>query len=217
MSLKHQIARKEIIDTSLTILKSSLVIGTWGNLSVRIAGEELVAITPTGVEYEKMLPENIPIVDMEGNLIDGNMKPSIELPMHLEIYKNRPDINAIVHTHSVHCTAMAIARKPIPASCEDLVQIVGGDVRVSDYRLPGSDDLGQVVVEALRDRQAVILSNHGLLAAGSTLKETIKIALICEKSAQATIMAANIGGAIELSREDCEFMRDFYLNKYGQR
>lgn len=217
MSLKHQIARKEIIDTSLIILKSALVIGTWGNLSVRIPGEESVAITPTGVDYEKLLPENIPMVDMEGNLIDGNMKPSIELPLHLEIYKNRPDINAIVHTHSVHCTAMAIARKPIPASCEDLVQIVGGNVRVSEYRLPGSTDLGKVVVEALEDRQAVIMANHGLLAAGPTLKETIKIALICEKSAQATLLSAMIGGAVELSDEDCGFMRDFYLNKYGQR
>lgn len=217
MSLKHQMARKEIIDASLAILKSSLVIGTWGNLSVRIIGEDLVAITPSGVDYEKLLPENIPIVDLEGNLIDGNMKPSTELPLHLEIYKNRNDINAIVHTHSVYCTAMAIARKPIPASSEDLVQIVGGDVRVSEYRLPGSADFGKVVVEALEGRQAVIMANHGLLAAGSTLKETMKIALICEKSAQATLLAANIGGAIELSEEDCHFMRDFYLHKYGQR
>lgn len=217
MSLKHQIARKEIIDACLTILQSQLVIGTWGNISVRIIGEELAAITPTGVEYNKLIPENIPIVDMQGNIIDGNMKPSSELPLHLEIYKNRPDINAIVHTHSVHCTAMAIARKPIPASCEDLVQIVGGNVRVSEYRLPGSKDLGEVVVEALNGRQAVIMANHGLLAASSNLKETLKIAFICEKSAQATLLAANVGGTVELSEEDCKIMRDNYLNKYGQR
>ncbi|HAS72852.1 MAG TPA: class II aldolase [Clostridiales bacterium UBA8960] len=217
MSLKHQIARKEIIDACLTILESELVIGTWGNISVRIKGEALAAITPTGVEYKKLIPENIPIVDMEGNIIDGNMKPSSELPLHLEIYKNRPDVNAIVHTHSVHCTAMAIARKPIPASCEDLVQIVGGNVRVSEYKLPGSKDLGEVVVTALKDRQAVIMANHGLLAAGVDLKETMKIAFICEKSAQATLLAANIGGTVELSDEDCNIMRDYYLNKYGQR
>ena len=217
MSLKHQMARKEIIDAGVMILKSALVIGTWGNISVRIPGEDLVAITPSGVDYEKLLPENIPIVDLEGNLIDGNMKPSIELPLHLEIYKSRTDINAIVHTHSVHCTAMAIARKAIPASCEDMVQIVGGEVRVSDYRLPGSTDLGKVVVEALKDRYAVIMANHGLLGAGPNLKETLKIAFICEKSAQATLLAANIGGAIELSSQDCAVMRDFYLNKYGQK
>lgn len=217
MSLKHQIARKEIIDAGNQMISSALVIGTWGNISIRITGEDLIAITPTGVDYDKLISDNIPIIDFEGNLIDGNMKPSIELPMHLEIYKKRPDIGAIVHTHSTYCTAMAIARKPIPASCEDLIQIVGGNVRVSEYRLPGTDDLGKVAVEALEGRNAVLLANHGLLAAGKNLKETIKIAFICEKSAHATLLAANIGGAIELSREECDIMRDFYLNKYGQR
>ncbi|MCD4712545.1 MAG: class II aldolase/adducin family protein [Clostridiales bacterium] len=217
MSLKHQIARKEIIDAGNQMVNSSLVIGTWGNISVRIVDEDLIAITPSGVDYDKLISENIPIIDFEGNLIDGNMKPSIELPMHLEIYKKRPDIGAIVHTHSTYCTAMAIARKPIPASCEDLIQIVGGNVRVSEYRLPGTDDLGKVAVEALDERNAVLLANHGLLAAGKNLKETIKIAFICEKSAHATLLAANIGGAIELSKEECDIMRDFYLNKYGQR
>jgi L-fuculose-phosphate aldolase len=217
MSLKHQIARKEIIDAGNQMVNTALVIGTWGNISVRIQGEDLIAITPSGVDYDKLISENIPIIDFEGNLIDGNMKPSIELPMHLEIYKKRPDIGAIVHTHSTYCTAMAIARKPIPASCEDLIQIVGGNVRVSEYRLPGTDDLGRVAVEALDERNAVLLANHGLLAAGKNLKETIKIAFICEKSAHATLLAANIGGAIELSKEECDIMRDFYLNKYGQR
>lgn len=210
-------ARKEIIEASLVILKSGFVIGTWGNMSTRIIGDELVAITPTGVEYSKLIPENIPIVDMEGNLIDGNMKPSIELLLHLEIYKNRPDINAIIHTHSVHCTAMAVARKPIPAACDDLVQIVGGGVRVSPYRLPSAEDFNTVIIDALKGRQAVIMANHGLLAAGHDLKETVKIAFVCEKAAHASLLAASIGGAIELNESECVFMRDFYLNKYGQK
>ena len=217
MSLKHQIARKEIIDASNALIKNALVIGTWGNISVRIASEDLVAITPTGVEYDKLIPENIPIVDLEGNLIDGNMKPSSELALHLEIYKNREDVGAIIHTHSVHCTALAIARKPLPAVCEDLVQVTGGSVNVSEFRLPGATDLGQVVLEALKDRHAVIMANHGLLSAGATLKETLKIAMICEKSAQATLLAANIGGAVEIEESNWRYMRDYYLNKYGQK
>ncbi|MBM7561635.1 class II aldolase/adducin family protein [Fusibacter tunisiensis] len=217
MSLKHQIARKEIIEAGRQILESALVIGTWGNISVRVPEDELIAITPSGVDYNRLIPENIPIMDFEGNLIDGNMTPSIELAMHLEIYKNRPDINAIVHTHSTYCTAMAIARQPIPAACEDLIQIVGGAVRVAEYKLPGTLELGKAAVLALEDRNAVLLANHGLLAAGKDLKETLKIAHICEKSAHATLLAANIGGAVSLSKEDCAIMRDFYLNKYGQR
>ncbi len=217
MSLKHQMARKEIIDTGLLISKSELVIGTWGNISVRIPNEDLVAITPSGVDYEKIKPENIPIVDLEGNLIDGDMKPSSELPLHLEIYKNRPDVFAVIHTHSTYCTAMAISRKPIPATCEDLVQVVGGNVRVSEYRLPGTIDLGIEAVKALQDRNAVILANHGLITAAKDLKEATKVAQICEKSAHATLLSYMIGGPIELSDEDCKSMREFYVNKYGQR
>lgn len=217
MSLKHQMARKEIIEASLIILKSGFVIGTWGNMSTRIVGDELVAITPSGVEYDKLIPENIPIVDMEGNLIDGNMKPSIDLRLHLDIYKSRPDINAIIHTHSVHCTAMAVARKPIPAACEDLVQIVGGEVRVSPYRLPHAEDFSTVILSTLENRQAVIMANHGLLSAGSHLKEAVKIAFVCEKAAHASILAASLGGAVALDESECAYMRDFYLNKYGQK
>lgn len=217
MSLKHQMARKEIIDMGLHVAESSLVIGTWGNISVRIPNDDLIAITPSGVEYDKIKPENIPIVDLEGNLIDGNMKASMELPLHLEIYRNREDVFAIIHTHSTYCTAMAIARKPIPAAADDMVQIVGGNVRVSEYRLPGSVELGVEAVKALRDRNAVILANHGLLTVGKNLKEAYTIAQVCEKSAQATLLAHMIGGPVELSEDDCIYMRQYYLNQYGQK
>ncbi len=217
MSLKHQMARKEIIDTGLQIIEKALVIGTLGNISVRIEEDELVAITPSGMEYDKIKPENIPIVDLEGNMIDGDAKPSMELPLHLAIYKARPDVFAIIHTHSTYCTAMAIARKPIPAASEDMVQIVGGNVRVAAYRLPGSEELGDEAVKALKDRTAVILANHGLLTAASNLKEALKVAYICEKSAHATLLAHMVGGPIELSDEDCQIMRSYYLNEYGQR
>ncbi len=217
MSLKHQMTRKEIIDTGLLISRLSLVVGSWGNISVRIPNEDLVAITPSGVDYEKIKSENIPIIDLEGNLIDGDMVPSIELPLHLEIYKNRPDVLAIIHTHSTYCTAMAIARKSIPASSDDLIQSVGGNVRVSEFRLPGSIEIGVEAVKALRDRNAVILANHGLIAVAKDLKEAMKITHICEKSAHATLLAQLIGGPVELSDEDCRYMRDFYVNKYGQR
>lgn len=216
MSLKHQMARKEIISTGQMILDAAMVIGTWGNISVRIAEDDLIAITPSGVDYKTLIPENIPILDMEGNRIDGNLKPSVELPMHLAIYKSRPDVFAIVHTHSVFCTAMAIARQPIPAACEDLIQSVGGGVRVAAYKPPGSMALGEAVVDAIKNRKAVIMANHGLLTVGKNLKEAIKVAQICEKTAQATLLAANLGGAIALSDKECEEMLSFYTDSYGQ-
>ena len=217
MSLKHQIARKEIIEAALEIQQASFVVGTWGNISVRIEEDELIAITPTGIEFEKLTLENIAIVDMTSNVIDGNLKPSTELGLHLALYRQRPDIMAIVHTHSVHCTAMATARKPIPAAFEDLVQMVGGRVHVSEYRLPGADDLSTVVKNALGERNAVLVANHGLMTMGRTLKEAVQAAYVCENAARAALLAANIGGAVEFSPTDVKVLRNFYLNQYGQK
>lgn len=217
MAVKFEKTRKEVIDAGIKMLESHLVVGTWGNISARVPGEDYVAITPSGVDYDTITPEGIVILDMDGNIVDGTMKPSIEFNLHLAVYRSRKDVNAVVHTHSTYCTALAIARKPIPPAAEDLVQIVGGDVRVSEYFLPGSVELGEAAVKALEGRNAVLLANHGCLGAGKDLKETLKIVSVVEKSAMATIFAQIMGGVVELSQQDVDIMRDFYLNKYGQR
>lgn len=217
MAVKFEQVRKEVINAGIKMLESNLVVGTWGNISARVPGENYIAITPSGVDYDTITPEGIVILDMEGNRVDGDMKPSIEYNLHLAVYRDRKDVNAVVHTHSTYCTAMAIARKPIPGAAEDLVQIVGGDVRVSEYVLPGSKELGEKVVKALEGRNACILANHGCLGAGKDLKETLKIVNVVEKSAMATVFAQMMGGVVELEQKDIDFMRDFYLNKYGQK
>lgn len=209
--------REKIVEIGIKVLSSSLVVGTWGNISARVAGEDLVAITPSGMDYDTLLAEDIVLVDLAGNVVDGTRKPSIEVPMHTAVYRNRSDIQAIVHTHSSFATAMAAARKPIPGAVEDMVQIVGGDVRVCDYALPGSKELGQNVIRALEDRQAVLLANHGMLGAGRNLEEALKICQVVEKTAQITILAQAVGGVVELPQEDIDFMRNFYVNSYGQR
>ncbi|WP_430886266.1 class II aldolase/adducin family protein [Fusibacter sp. JL216-2] len=217
MSIHIEQIRGLVIETGLEMLKSSLVVGTWGNISARIPEENVFAITPSGVDYETIEPIDVVIIDMDGNVVSGEKKPSIEWQLHLAIYKAREDIRAIVHTHSTYATAFAIAQKGIPGSAEDLVQITGGDVRVTDYVLPGSKELGAQVVKALENRTACIMANHGCVAAGRSLKEALKTALIVEKSAKATVYAQLLGGVVELSDKDIDFMRDFYLHHYGQR
>ena len=129
MSIHSEQVRHSVIETGLEMIKSSLVVGTWGNISARIPEEDLFAITPSGVDYETIEAADIVVLDMDGNVVDGDKVPSIEWQLHLAVYKAREDIQAIVHTHSTYVTAFAIARKSIPGSAEDLVQIVGGDVR----------------------------------------------------------------------------------------
>lgn len=217
MSLKHQIARKKVLNTGLEILEHDLVIGTWGNISVRIPEDDLIVITPTGVAYKELEPDYLPIMDLEGNRIDGTMTPSVELPLHLGIYKAREDVFAIVHTHSVYCTAMAIARKGIPASCEDMIFSVGGSVDVANYEMSGTPNLAKAVVKALGRKNAVLMANHGLITVGKTLGEAVERALICEKSAHATLLAAGIGGAVALNETQCEDLLGFYAHAYGQK
>lgn len=208
--------RNEIANLGKEITASGFNLGTWGNISARI-DENHLAITPSGVAYETITAENIVVIDLTGEIVDGDKKPSIELPLHSAIYKAKKNVNAIVHTHSVCCTAFAIARKPIPAVCEDMIQIVGGQVDIAEYFLPGSKELAQSVATALGNKSACLMANHGLIAVADNLNEAYKIAQIVEKSAQAVIYANSLGEAVELSQADIDFMRDFYLNKYGQR
>ena len=215
--MKYTQIREEVVKYGKLMLSTSLVVGTWGNISARIPGENLMAITPSGVGYDVMKPEDVVIMDFDGNVVDGSLKPSIEFGLHMTIYKGREDISGIIHTHSTYVTAHAIARKGIAAAAEDLVQIVGGDVRVSEYRLPGTPELGIEALKAMENRNAVIMANHGLVGAARDLKEAYKIVNVVEKSAQANVFAMLLGGVAELSDEDVNIMRDFYLNSYGQR
>lgn len=208
--------RNEIADIGREIAASGFNLGTWGNISARADADHIV-ITPSGVAYQTMKAEDIVVVNLDGKTVEGDKKPSIELPLHIEVYNVKKRVKAIIHTHSVHCTAFAIARKPIPAVCEDMVQIVGGGVEVASYFLSGSQELAQAAIDALQDKSACLLANHGLLTVADSLSEAYKVTQIVEKSAQAVILAGTLGGAVELSQDDIDFMRDFYLHKYGQK
>lgn len=208
--------RRQVVMSGRQMARAALAVGTWGNISCRLPGN-LMAITPSGMDYETLEPQDIVIMDLEGNCLEGSCKPSTEQPLHRAIYAAMDEVGAIMHTHSIYASAMAAARKPIPGAIEDLVQIVGGDVRVARYALPGSPQLGSNVVAALAGRNGALLANHGVVGVASDLKQALIICQIIEKSAQIVIAAQGVGGVVELPQEDIDFMRDFFLHKYGQR
>ena len=209
-------ARKKVVEIGIKMLSTNLTVGTWGNISCRVPGGDYIAITPTGMSYDSLVPEDIVVLDLDGHIISGTRKPSVEVPLHLAIYKAREDLQAIVHTHSAYATAMAVARREIPGAVEDLVQIAGGSVRVNDYALPGTEQLGINTVKAMEGRSAVLLANHGMLGAGRNLEEAFRVCQVVEKSAQVTLLAQLMGGVVELSQEDIHGMRRYYLQGYGQ-
>ncbi|KJR46596.1 Ribulose-5-phosphate 4-epimerase [Desulfosporosinus sp. I2] len=210
-------ACQKVVEMGREMLAINLTVGTWGNISCRVPGKDYVAITPSGMSYDALVPEDIVILGLSGIIISGTRKPSIELPLHLAIYNAREDVQAIVHTHSPYATAMAVARKEIPGAVEDMVQIVGGNVRVSEYALPGTELLAFNTLKALEGRNAVLLANHGMIGVGRNLDEAFRVCQVVEKSAQVVLFARLMGGAVELSEEDIEGMRNFYLKDYGQR
>lgn len=209
--------RTEILMIGCALLDKGLVASTWGNISARIPNTDLVAITPSGRNYRSLTPDNIVIVDMLGKVVEGALKPSSELPLHLAVYRQRQDVQAIVHTHSICASACAVAHKSIPPIIEDLVQLIGGGVDVAQYALPGTQELADNAVTALGEKNAVLLANHGMLGCGGSLPEAMTACELVEKAAQIYIYAAQLGAVNLLSGEDIAVMHEFYLKHYRLR
>ena len=190
-----------------------LVVGTWGNVSAREGNR--CWITPSGMAYESLTVSDLVCLDLMSGETRGRWKPSSEWRLHAALYRHRSDFQAVVHTHSTYATAFAVARKSIPAAVEDLAQAVGGSVEVAEYALPGTEELAANALQALGKKNAVLLANHGLVAAAETMEEALKISLLVEKTARIVLLAHSLGSVTLLSREDIEKMRHFYLWSYG--
>ena len=209
--------KEKIIHTGKELVNLGLVAATWGNISIRLPENKGVVITPSGMDYYNINPEDLVVLDLQGNVLEGVRKPSSEKLLHLTIYRRRPDVQAVVHTHSSYATAYAVVRKPIPALVEDLAQIVGGNVEVAHYASPGTQELADHAVEALADKMGVLLANHGVVGVGKDLTEALRVCQLIEKTAKIGIMARIIGDPVFLSDEEMKSMRQAYLFHYGQK
>ncbi|MDI2029393.1 class II aldolase/adducin family protein [Saccharopolyspora sp. TS4A08] len=181
--------RDEVIDIARRMTSDRLVVGTSGNVSVRRG--DLVAVTPSGVDYDRLRPADIPLVDLSGEVVDGELKPTSELPMHLTAYTEH-DAGAVVHTHSLHATALSLLRDEVPAVHYQLADY-GGAVRVADYATFGTPELARSMSEALRGRTGCILRNHGTVTLGDTLTKAYNRARQLEWLCELWLTAAKLG------------------------
>jgi L-fuculose-phosphate aldolase len=196
--------RKIVLDASRQLVKTGLVIGTQGNISLRFSGskgQELVAITPSNFNYELMSVDDIVILDLEGKQKEGKRKPSIEAGLHLGIYLDRKKVNAIVHSHSIYASVLAVAHKNIPPILDDQVYYLGGEIKVAKHALPGSRRLVKNVVSALDFKNAVILANHGALATGDDMEKALVNAQLLERIAKIYVCSQAIGVVNNISQE----------------
>ncbi len=204
--------RQRIIDACHDLERSGLNRGTSGNVSCRERDHFL--ITPSGMPVSEMRPESIVAMDFAGKLI-GDGKPSSEWHFHLDLLKNRPELNAIVPTHSPHATALACLREDLPAF-HYMIAVAGGDsVRCAPYALFGTEALSAHAVVAMADRKACLLANHGLITAGRDLDEAMAIAVEIESLCQQYLLARQTGEPVLLSAEEMQAVIERFRS-YGR-
>ncbi len=206
---------ESIIEYAHKITQEGLTKGTWGNISVRDGG--YIYITPSGFPYDKLTPKYITVVNSGGQKVCGELNPSSELPLHIEIYEKRADIHAIIHTHPVYSTIVSITQKEIPPIVEDAVMILGEYLHVSEYALPGTVELAQNAFKALGYNHCVFLRNHGLVTVGENIHEAFVATLVAEKTAQIYIEALKVGNVSVLPDEHAKLLREKYLKSYRQK
>lgn len=189
------------LNYSKKMLHHGLTRGTGGNISARNKKTGLIAVTGSGIDYENMTMEDIVITDLEGNVIEGNVKPSSELPMHLACYKTRPDVMAAVHTHSTFATVISCLQKKIEP-VHYLIGFAGEEIECIPFYPIGSKKLGETAAGALKKRNAVLLGNHGLIAVGADMKFAFTVAEEAEFVAELYYRTEIAGGGKILTQED---------------
>lgn len=199
------------------LVASGAVAGTWGNLSAWDDERGGFWITPSGMDYRSLSEQDLILIGPSGEVMEGYRRPSTELLLHQHIYLNRQDIKGIVHTHSAFATSHAVARIAIPPIVEDLIQIIGGAVEIAPYAMSGTSELAQGVVEALADKNAVLMANHGLVGVGPTLEEAWKVCQVVEKAAQIHVLSRQLGNTFILSEEEVKQVRQGFVSNYGQK
>lgn len=210
-------AIKELVcKLHMELPKNNLVTWTSGNVSQRDPESGLVVIKPSGVSFEDLRPEHHVVVDLEGNIVEGDLKPSSDTASHLYIYRHRPDINGIVHTHSPFATAFAAVGRPIPVYLTAMADEFGGPIPCAGFALIGGEEIGKQVIEHIGNSPAVLLKNHGVFTVGKDAKAAVKAAVMAEDVARTTFYALQLGQPEEISPEDVAKLHYRYTHVYGQ-
>jgi len=208
--------KKEVYKAHMNLWKNRLVMWTSGNVSARDSKTNLVVIKPSGVPYDKLSPDNLVVVDLNGKVVDGNLKPSVDMATHLYIYRNMPDVSSVIHTHSTYASAFAATGKPIPVCLTAMADFFGGDIPIGELVLIGEEEIGKEIVSKIGGSKAIIMKNHGPFTIGKNVNEALKAAIFLEESAKTLIMAKILGEPQSIPESMVNKLHKNYIEKYGQ-
>jgi len=208
--------KKEVYKAHINLWENRLVMWTSGNVSARDPKTNLVVIKPSGVSYDKLSPDNLVVVNLNGNIIEGNLKPSVDMATHLYIYKHMPDVSSVIHTHSTYASAFAAIGKPIPVCLTAMADFFGRDIPVGELVLIGEEEIGKEIVRKIGNSKAIIMKNHGPFTMGKNVSEALKAAIYLEESAKTLIMAKILGEPQSIPKSIVSKLHKNYIEKYGQ-
>jgi L-ribulose-5-phosphate 4-epimerase len=213
--------REEVYELHMELPKYELVVWTMGNISARDPDTGLIVIKPSGIRFEHLTPDNMVVVNLQGEVVEGSLKPSSDTASHCYIYREMPQINGVVHTHSRYATAFAALGKPIPCFLTGMADEFGGEIPCGGFALIGGEEIGREVVACLAGSRspAAILRNHGVFSVGHSAEAAVKAAVMAEDSARTSWLAlqlSSLGSPIPLAPEDLDRLHHRYTNVYGQ-
>lgn len=201
--------KQDLLDTAKHLLRTGLVVGTAGNLSARLPDGNVV-MSPGSLPYDTMTLDQLVVTDLDGNVVEGEQSPTSEKALHLACMRKHSDIGAVIHSHAMFSTMFAITHQPIPCAIEEVHAHVGGDVPVANYKITGSDELGEEVSDWVGERGAVLMANHGLLTVGKDLDQALNVMELVERTAQITWGARVLGDVVPLPDDTVRRFAPYY-------
>lgn len=198
--------RQQLLEMSRRAYRQALFAGTSGNLSIYDRETGLMLITPSSIPYETMEKEDLVLMKLDGEVVEGTNRPSSEWRMHAVVYQRREEVSAILHTHSPYATSFAVNRQEIPVILIEMVPFLGGSVPVAEFALPGTESVGEEAVKALEGRTACLMANHGVLAVGATLEQAHIRSVYVEDAAKIYSLAISNGETYEVPEEFVQIM-----------
>lgn len=208
--------RETICSLHAELPRNNLVAWTSGNISGRDTQTNLVVIKPSGVLYPDLTPDKLVVLDLNGKVVEGNLKPSSDTATHLYIYRQRLDVNGVVHTHSPYATAFAAVGKPIPPVLTAICDEFGGEIPLGGFAPIGDEAIGEEVVRSIGDSPVILMQNHGVFAIGNTPKAAVKSAVMVEDAARTVYFAMHLGDLISIPPEMVARLHKRYVEQYGQ-
>lgn len=207
--------REQVVEFCRKMSEKNLSAGTSGNISVKMSEKNLVALSPSGMDYFQMKPEDVVVIDSDGNIVDGTRKPSSEWRLHTDFYKHNAEVSAIVHTHSTYCTVFACLGIPVKAIHYVIAGAGVNEIPVAPYRTFGTKELSDAVSAAAGNAKGVLLANHGMLAGGADINKAFSLAVNMEFCAELQYRCVNISTPNYLTDEQMAAVRE-RMKTYGQ-